>query len=71
MKKESHLALETSRIQEFAFNLLLSETSNSISLEIAKLENVKTLRQLVKERPDLAALLKSVVTVYDDREISC
>jgi len=30
-----------------------------------------TIRQLVRERPDIAATLKAIIIIMEDREVSC
>lgn len=40
--------------------------------ELSQLEgDVTSLRQLVRERPDIATTLKAIILIMEDREISC
>jgi hypothetical protein len=60
------------RAQTFAPNMMLSIASNTMASEISQMEgDVTTMRQLVKERPDIAATLKAIIIIMEDREVSC
>lgn len=69
--KGTPLALECERIAKFSQNLILASTSDSLAQELAELADVTTLRQLVKDHPDLATLLRAVTLIRDEKGISC
>jgi hypothetical protein len=71
LQKEMPLSAECNKIQEFALNLAVSLSCYSLSLELSELDDIKTLRDLVKKRPDLASLLKAISIIQDERGISC
>lgn len=69
--KGTPLFLECERIHKFSQNLLLSATSDDLAQELAELTDVTTLKQLVKENPDLASILRAVMLIREERGISC
>jgi hypothetical protein len=69
--KGTPLSLECERIQKFSQNLTLAATSDELSQELAELTDITTLKQLVKEKPDLATILRAIMLIREERGISC
>jgi len=69
--KGTPLALECERISKFSQNLVLASTSDSLAQELAELTDITTLKQLVKEHPEVASILRAVTLIRDEKGISC
>jgi hypothetical protein len=69
--KGTPLALECERIHKFSQNMVIAATSDELSQELAELTDVTTLRQLVKDHPEVASLLRAVMLIHEERGVSC
>ena len=69
--KGTPLAIECERIYCFGPNLILAATADSICHELAEMTEIKTIRQLTKEKPEIASLLRAISLIQEEKKISC